>query len=61
MVKDHPIFNCGRYGRGQKQAPPVHQLMVFLRYLGMAGSGGSNPNLQHSFKTGRGANKDYKQ
>ena len=26
MVKDHPIFNQGRYGRGQKQAPcaPTH-------------------------------------
>ena len=22
MVEDHPIFNCNRYGRGWKQAPP---------------------------------------
>ena len=22
MVKDHPVLNCGRYGRGWKQAPP---------------------------------------
>ena len=46
MVQDHPIFNCGQCGRGHKQAPPpMHQLMVFLQYLGMAGSGGYNPNL----------------
>ena len=23
MVKDHPIFNCSRYGRRWKQAPPL--------------------------------------
>ena len=59
MVKDHPIFNSTRYGR-QPPPPPVHELMVFVWYLGVAGSSGSNPNLQHTFKTGRGTNEDYK-
>ena len=30
MVQGHPVFNHDQYGRGCKQAPPAHQLMVFL-------------------------------
>lgn len=58
MIETHPVFQAPR--RGPRQLPPSHQLMVFLKYIGTEGSGGSNPDLRNMFRTGRGSNELYK-
>ena len=59
LIEDHPVFEQGK--RGPPQAPPAHQLMVLLKYLGTQGSGGSNPDLRNLFRLGRGSSDLYKQ
>jgi hypothetical protein len=59
LIEDHPVFKQGK--RGPPQAPPAHQLMVLLKYLGTQGSGGSNPDLRNLFRFGRGSSDLYKQ
>jgi DDE superfamily endonuclease len=44
-LKTIPFLGC-------KQAPVAHQLLVFLRYIGTEGSGGSNANQRHVFAIG---------
>ena len=57
LVKHHPTF---QNTSGNKQAPPKYQIMLLLRYLGTEGSGTSNPNLRHTFRTGRGTCSLYR-
>ena len=57
LVKNHPTF---QNTSGNKQAPPKYQIMLLLRYLGTEGSGTSNPNLRHTFRTGRGTCSLYR-
>jgi hypothetical protein len=60
LIKDHPIFK--EEGRKHKpQAPPAHQLMVLLKYLGTEGSGTSNSDLRSMFGIGKGTAEVYKE
>jgi hypothetical protein len=60
LIKDHPVFKeAGR--RGRPQAPPAHQLMVLLKYLGTEGSGASNSDLRNMFGIGKGSAEVYKE
>jgi hypothetical protein len=56
-----PIFCEGVNRNGPAQRPVEHQVLVFLKYLGTEGSGGSNPNLRCKFNIGRGTAEIYKQ
>ena len=58
MTKNHPIFHSNN-GK-KKQAPPEHQLLVFLHCLGTSGSGASNPRLRNAFGIGRGTAQLYR-
>jgi DDE superfamily endonuclease len=62
LIKDHPVFKerGPRTNMGRKQAPPAHQLMVFLKYLGTEGSGSSNSDLRNMFGIGKGTAEVYK-
>ena len=55
-IKGHPVFVTKN---NNSQAPVEHQLMLFLFYIGMAGSGASNPNNRR-FGIGRGTSDVYK-
>jgi DDE superfamily endonuclease len=57
-IKDHPVFNPD--SKTRKQEPVAHQLMVFLKFLGTEGSGGSNANQRHVFSIGYGTNDVYR-
>lgn len=58
-IKDHPVFKTNR-GRN-KQAPPAHQLLVLLKYLGMSGNGSSNISIADHFGgIGHGTVRLYK-
>jgi hypothetical protein len=58
LIENHPIFQCKTKGR--KQAPILaHQLMVFLKYIGTEGSGGSNANQHHTFAIGYGTSPKF--
>jgi DDE superfamily endonuclease len=56
MIKDHPIFES----KTKKMAPPEHQLMVFLKYIGTEGSGASNANQRNTFGVGYGTAALYR-
>jgi hypothetical protein len=58
LIEGHPVFKRGK--RGASQAPPAHQLMVLLKYLGTQGTGASNPDLRNLFRFGRGSSDLYK-
>ena len=47
-IKDDSIFDS----KTKRMAPPSHQLMVFLKYVGTEGSGGSNANQRQTFGVG---------
>ena len=51
LIKDHTIF-IKKYRR--KQTPVSYQLLVFLFYIGKAGSGASYPQCRQTFGIGRG-------
>lgn len=57
MIKDHPIFQS----RSKKQAPALHQLMVFLKYVGTEGNGASNSNQRQTFGISYGSAQKYRQ
>jgi hypothetical protein len=60
-IKDHEIFKRkGPRGSGRVPAPVVHQLMVFLKYVGTEGSGASNANQRHTFSIGYGTAEKYR-
>ena len=63
LIQDHPVFHPppDAYQKGHKQSPPVHQLMVFLYYLGTEGSSASNPNQYNVYWIGHGTSELYKQ
>jgi hypothetical protein len=55
LINNHPAFQS----RGEKkQAPVEHQLMVFLYYIGVSGSGASFPTCRQVFGIGRGTCND---
>lgn len=56
MIKDHPIFQS----KTRKQRPVKYQLMVWLRYAGSEGSGGSNANQRNTFRIGYGTADAYR-
>jgi hypothetical protein len=59
-IEDHPIFN-GRSGpKGRRQAPVAHQLMVFLKFVGTEGTGGSNASQRQTFSIGYGTSASYR-
>ena len=62
LIKNHEVFNCASTSKkkGRKQAPVAHQLMVFLKFLGTEGSGGSNSNQRHVFSIGYGTAAVYR-
>jgi hypothetical protein len=43
------------------QTPPQYQLMVYLFYIGMAGSGASNPKVRNMFGIGRGTSHKFRE
>jgi hypothetical protein len=59
LIKDNPVFMEQSVGRCQ--APPAHQLMVFLKYLGTEGSGASNSDLRNMFGIGKGTAMAYRE
>eukprot|EP00977_Amphora_coffeiformis_P018999 scaffold6842_cov135-Amphora_coffeaeformis.AAC.1 len=60
LIKEHVVFNPQRDSkRGKKQAPVAHQLLSFLYYIGVAGSGASNPKCRNVFGMGRGTAKVF--
>ena len=60
LIEDHPVFGRDTTRRGRKQAPPSHQLMVFLKFVGTEGSGASNANQRHTFHIGYGTSEKYR-
>lgn len=57
LIRDHPAFQT----RGKKkQAPVEHQLLLFLFYIGTAGSGANFPRCRQVFGIGRGTCNDYR-
>ena len=59
LIQDHPVFECKNQLKRQ-QAPVAHQLLLFLFYIGRAGSGANNPVLRQVFQIGRGTAELYK-
>jgi len=56
LIKDHPVF----LSKGKKkQAPVLHQLMVFLKYIGTEGNGASNSNQRQTFGISYGSATNY--
>ena len=57
LINNHPAFKL----KGKKpQAPVEHQLMVFLYYIGVSGSGASFPRCRQMFGVGCGTCNDYR-
>ena len=59
MIKDHDVFRNQRNRR--QQAPPAHQLLVFLKYVGTEGAGASNGNQRSTFAIGYGTATLYRE
>lgn len=57
LINNHPAFQSK--GR-KKQAPVAHQLMVFLYYIGVSGSGASFPRCRQVFGIGLGTCNNYR-
>ena len=57
LIQDDEIFQSNNNNR---QAPPAHQLLVLLKYLGTSCSGSNNPSLRNHFKIGRGTVQLYR-
>jgi DDE superfamily endonuclease len=55
-IRNHPIFES----KTKRMAPPEYQLMVFLKYIGTEGAGGSNANQRHTFGVGYGIAANYR-
>lgn len=56
LIQNHPVF-MKKYRR--KQTPVSYQLLVFLFYIGKAGSGASYPQCRQTFGIGRGTCKFF--
>jgi hypothetical protein len=59
LIEDNPVFGK-KDGKGRKQAPPAHQLMILLHYLGTEGNGATNPKQRSMFRVGRGTSDEYR-
>lgn len=59
-LKDHPAFQSMPQGSGWQQAPVVNQVMVFLKYVGAEGAGGSSSNQRQTFFIGYGTSYSYR-
>ena len=59
MIKDHEVFHNQRKRR--QQAPPAHQLLVFLKYVGTEGAGASSANQRSTFGIGHGTANVYRE
>lgn len=57
LIEHDEIF---RSNNNNTQAPPAHQLLVLLKYLGTSASGANNPSLRNMFKIGRGTVQLYR-
>lgn len=55
-IKDHSVFET----KTKRMAPPEHQLMVFLKYIGTEGAGASNANQRQTFGVGYGSAHNYR-
>lgn len=55
-IKDHSVFES----KTKRMAPPQHQLMVFLKYIGTEGAGASNANQRSTFGVSYGAADLYR-
>lgn len=58
QIEGHPVFKKASTGR--PQAPPAHQLMILLKFLGTEGTGGSAADLRNIFRIGRGTAHLYR-
>jgi DDE superfamily endonuclease len=58
-IENHEVFQA-KTKHGRKQAPVAHQLMVFLKFLGTEGAGGSNSNQRQVFAIGYGTSGVYR-
>jgi hypothetical protein len=58
-IENHDVF-LNRTSQRRKQAPVSHQLMLFLKFLGTEGSGGSNANQRNTFEVGYGSVNTYR-
>ena len=57
LIRNHPVFQSN--GK-KKQTPVEYQLLVFLYYIGTAGSGASSPWCRQVFGIGRGTCNSYR-
>ena len=61
QIEDYEEFTTvGNEKDGRPQGPVIHQLMVFLRYLGTEGSGANGPNQRNMFGIGKGTADVYR-
>ena len=61
QIEDCPVFTTvGNKKDGRPQAPVIHQLMVFLKYVGTEGSGTANKNQRNMFGIGEGTSEVYR-
>ena len=59
LIKDHEVFQkLNKFGR--IQSPVMHQLAVYLFYLGNSGSGASNLQCRNMFGIGRGTTQIWR-
>jgi len=57
QIEDNEEFTtAGNIRKGRPQAPVVHQLMVFLKYIGTEGAGSNSRNQRQMFGIGQGTN-----
>jgi hypothetical protein len=47
LIKGHEVFSKKR--SNQKQAPPAHQLLVLLKFLGTSGNGANQLVISDNF------------
>jgi len=61
QIEDYEEFTTvGNIKKGRPQAPVVHQLMVFLKYIGTEGAGSNSRNQRHMFGIGQGTSDVYR-
>jgi len=61
QIEDCQVFTTvGNNKEGRPQAPVIHQLMVFLKYIGTEGSGTASKNQRNMFGIGEGSLDVYR-
>jgi len=61
QIEDCQVFTTvGNKKKGRPQAPVIHQLMVFLKYVGTEGSGTASKNQRNMFGIGEGSSDVYR-